>query len=64
MLLQGLSFRLARCEGSWLVQDRLHIGNRRLLLISHRTISLVDILIVIKESVLNVKCEATDGLAW
>jgi hypothetical protein len=62
MLLQGLCLGLPRSVRSRFIQNRFHICHRRLFLVSHRPIGLVDILVVVKESVLNVESETTDGL--
>lgn len=62
VLLQRLCFGLASSVWPWLIQNRFHICDGGLFVVPHRPIGLVDILIVIKESVFNIKSEATDRL--
>jgi hypothetical protein len=62
MLLQRLCFGLPGSVWPRLIQNRFHICDGGLFVVPHRPIGLVDILIVIKESVFNIKSEATGRL--
>lgn len=64
VLLQGLCLGLPRCVRPRLVLNWFHIGDWRLLLVSHRPVSLVDIFVIIKESVVYVKGESANRLVW
>jgi hypothetical protein len=62
MLLQRLCIRLPSSIWPRLIQNRFHICDGGLFVVPHRPIGLVDILIVIKESVFNIKSEAAGRL--
>ena len=58
MLLERLCFGLTCCVWAGLLEDGFHIRDGRLLSIPRRSISLVDILIVVKEAIINVEGES------
>ena len=60
MFLKWLSLGLASSVRSWFVQDWFHVRDRRFILVSDWTICLVDVLVIIKKSILYIQCVTTD----